>query len=253
MKKIISLILITLSLLSLVGCDALRESCDHELIEPKTLAGIAPTCTDSGLTEGKQCRLCGEMLLLQEEISPLGHIFVYEDDGSVENRTNKAHCTREGCGIEKTATDKERLIDEWRSASGIYYGDINIVPKVFIKQVALANTPYLIINISNDDIYLFKQHWLYEVQFVDNYTCSFDHILFGNDKKIINGEKVSDVVEKIKECEGGYLLTTKSEHVYIDRVLVKKIGNYYYFMFFDNRYEERVYHILYTDFKEGLE
>ena len=254
-KRIISLILIAVSLLSLVGCDALRESCDHELIEPKTLPGIVPTCTDSGLTEGKQCRLCGETLLAREEISPLGHIFEYEDDGSVENRTNKAHCTREGCGFEKIATDEERLIDEWRSASGIYYGDIKIAAKLFIKDVALSSTPYLIINISNDNIYLFKRQQQYEAQFVDNYACSFDIVLFGNGEKIINGEKVSDIVEKIEECEGGYLLLQtppKLASAQAHKILVKKIGDYYYFIYI-SKYTERIHHIIYTDFKDGFE
>ena len=254
-KKIISLILITLSLLSLVGCDALRESCDHELVESKTLAGIAPTCTDSGLTEGQQCRICGETLLAREEILPLGHIFEYEDDGSVENRTNKAHCTREGCGFEKIATDEERLIDEWRSASGIYYGDIKIAAKLFIKDVALSSTPYLIINISNDNIYLFKRQQQYEAQFVDNYACSFDIVLFGNGEKIINGEKVSDIVEKIEECEGGYLLLQtppKLASAQAHKILVKKIGDYYYFIYI-SKYTERIHHIIYTDFKDGFE
>ena len=39
----------------------------------KVLAVVQPTCTESGLTEGKQCSVCGEILVKQETVSALGH------------------------------------------------------------------------------------------------------------------------------------------------------------------------------------
>ena len=37
------------------------------------LPAVAPTCTEAGLTEGKKCSACGEIILVQEEILALGH------------------------------------------------------------------------------------------------------------------------------------------------------------------------------------
>ena len=50
--------------------------CAHDALI--TISGVAPTCTTSGLTEGKKCNNCGDMITEQSEIPALGHTEVVE-------------------------------------------------------------------------------------------------------------------------------------------------------------------------------
>ena len=53
-------------------------------------AAVAPTCTETGLTEGKHCSVCGKVLVEQEVLPALDHDW---DEGEV---TTPATCTQKG-------------------------------------------------------------------------------------------------------------------------------------------------------------
>ena len=51
---------------------------------------VAPTCTETGLTEGSHCSVCNEVIKAQEEVAALGHTW---DDGEI---TTAPTCTKTG-------------------------------------------------------------------------------------------------------------------------------------------------------------
>jgi len=57
--------------------------------EEEIIPGKDATCTESGLTEGKKCSKCGEILVAQEEIPALGH-------DVVEHEAKDPTCTEHG-------------------------------------------------------------------------------------------------------------------------------------------------------------
>ena len=79
---------------------------------------VAPTCTETGLTEGSHCSVCNEVIKAQEEVLALGHTW---DDGVI---TTAPTCTKTGiktftcttCGEIRTedikATGHTVVVDE---------------------------------------------------------------------------------------------------------------------------------------------
>ena len=88
------------------------ENCDYNEVKDsvpslghaeQVLSGYAATCTSTGLTDGKKCSVCGEILEKQEEIAALGHVEVTDEavapDCTDTGLTAGSHCSRCGATI----------------------------------------------------------------------------------------------------------------------------------------------------------
>ena len=64
---------------------------------------VEPTCTQTGLTEGSHCSVCNEVLVAQQEISALGHLWndgeVIQNPTCTETGIIEYTCQRDNCGM----------------------------------------------------------------------------------------------------------------------------------------------------------
>ena len=85
--------------------DTVETDCQHvEVVD----AAKAPTCENTGLTEGKHCSACGDVLVAQTVVDALGH----NTNGTVEHKD--ATCTEDGVvgGAYCTACDNGKAAAE---------------------------------------------------------------------------------------------------------------------------------------------
>ena len=66
----------------------------------ETDAAVPATCTKSGLTEGRHCADCGEVITAQKTIPALGHVWMFWNGNG--NGTHTIWCAR-NCGTSRTA------------------------------------------------------------------------------------------------------------------------------------------------------
>ena len=101
------------------GCiEKKRESIPAYGHKEVTDPAVAPTCTETGLTEGKHCSVCEEILVEQKEVPATGHEW---DNGTV---TKGASCTVDGIKTYKCTHDN---CNETKNENIPATGHLNIV------------------------------------------------------------------------------------------------------------------------------
>ncbi len=84
-------------------------------------AAVEPTCTESGLTEGKHCSVCNEVLVGQEVLDPKGHTFDLEE---INEKTLRSEATvTEKATYWYTCSDCSAISSETDGNKYFEYGD----------------------------------------------------------------------------------------------------------------------------------
>ncbi len=79
------------------------------------IPAVAPTCTETGLTEGKKCSTCGEIILAQETVPALGHAY--------SETVVAPTCTQEGYTLHTCARCGDSYTSDVTPAAGHKFGD----------------------------------------------------------------------------------------------------------------------------------
>ena len=77
---------------------------------------VAPTCTEKGLTEGKHCSVCGEILVAQEEVPATGHTY-----STVWESNETHHYYPLTCGCDETPNMVAHTFNEESMCTGCNY------------------------------------------------------------------------------------------------------------------------------------
>lgn len=82
----------------------------------EVVAAVEATCTETGLTEGTRCTVCGEIVKVQEEVPAKGHVEKLVTD-------TEPTCTEKGAGHNECEVCGERLDDVEIPAKGHTEGE----------------------------------------------------------------------------------------------------------------------------------
>ena len=89
-----------------------EETCTHSIVED---AAVAATCTESGLTAGSHCSICGEVITAQTVVQPTGHKYISD--------TLLPKCTEAGYTTHTCSACGDSYKDSYVSALGHNYVD----------------------------------------------------------------------------------------------------------------------------------
>ena len=77
------------------GGDNPIVECEHNI---EILPAVAPTCEEKGLTEGKKCTKCDEIIVAQTEVPAIGH--AYGQWESVDGHSHSRVCANDSTHVE---------------------------------------------------------------------------------------------------------------------------------------------------------
>ena len=192
-----------------------------------TDAAVAPSCTETGLTEGTHCSVCGEILTAQEEVAATGHT-------EVTTASRVPTCTEPGltegvnCSVCGEILVAQEVIEAYGhtevvtpgkdatcSETGLTEGShCSVCGAVVYPQLTIPTTEHTLVQVeAKDPTCTEVGHNAYEYCSVCDYTTYEEIPMVAHTEKYVDNEDgTHDIICDV--CEA--VLTDNEAHNYVD-------------------------------------
>lgn len=199
-------------------CDVCGTDLCTDHVE-EVVAGTAPTCTDAGLTEGKKCSRCGEILTEQTVIPALEHnyqtVYVWSEDNST--CTAKKICSNDASHVElgDTLTVSQVVLNVTASkVTYTYYAgeQTNVVEAdlELVDNIATINAPAIAGRVASHDYVKFGFH---------DAAATYTFTIYYSEVSVWDGVSVSASLTGSGTAEDPYLIQSAADLAYIAEVV----------------------------------
>ena len=198
------------------GCGAVGGKLGHT---EQILAGKDATCTETGLTAGKKCSVCGETLVAQNEIAAKGHayetIYVWAADNSYY--TEKQVCKNDASHVVEGETVTVSHITLNVTASKVTFTyHAGEQTKVVESDLALENNiatidaPAVEGRVASHDYVKFSFH---------DAAATYEFTIYYSEVDVWDGVSVSESLQGSGTAEDPYLIQSGADLAYIAQVV----------------------------------
>ncbi len=156
------------------------EASGHKSV---TDAAVAPTCTETGLTEGSHCSVCNKVLVAQEVVAALGHDY----DGGVI--TTPATCTEDGVKTYTCRNDASHKYTEPIAKTGHDWGEWITVKEATIDEKGQEKRIC-----KNDETHIEYR----DTDIITSYTATF---------VVVNDDGSKTIVDKVRFMSGASVIS----------------------------------------------
>ncbi len=210
--------------------------CGHEISREKvtvdalghteeTVAGKAATCTETGITEGKKCSVCGVTTLEQKEIAVLGHAYSTSYEWSADNSTctaikacanDASHTTRETATVKTVKLDVTATKVTYTYAVEFANGEFAAQEKTVEGAVELANSiatinaPAIAGRTASHEYVKFGFH---------DASATYTFTIYYSEVDVWDGTSVSTSLAGSGTAEDPYLIQSGADLAYIAKVV----------------------------------
>lgn len=126
-------------------------------------------------------------------------------------------------------SDKGKFIEQLKQDANVDSGIIQFTADPFVQHAALSWMYSIDVKIDNGNIYL--NDTLYDgVEIISNPAITYDMEILWSADTAGDGEKISEVLGKIKSSEDCYMLESKNGDDVSQKYTVYKIDGVYYFL-----------------------